>query len=208
MAIGTGIQKKLVRILQMWWPWSDGFFRSGLIWVCMVCLGLYVRQLALEILEFLPYFTFVYFVEKLFKYVRLKSQPKPVCPTNWANPINWAMLLMNWPHLWNLPNWWVFQTGFTKWLHLYFLYVYLCRGYKFHSSARNYEWKLERTSNSSQSTHPTGPVLWEELLVLSCFTLKSEGEMSIFWVLTMKSFCQYMGCNYEFDSVNVILTVI
>ena len=31
-----------------------------------------------------------------------------------------------------------------------------CRGQKFHSWARNYEWNLERTSNSSQSTHPVG----------------------------------------------------
>ena len=38
------------------------------------------------------------------------------------------------------------------------------RGQKFHLSARYYEWNLERTSNSSQSTHPTGQVLWEELL--------------------------------------------
>ena len=40
-----------------------------------------------------------------------------------------------------------------------------CRGQKFHSSARNYEWNLERMRNSSQSTHPTGQVLWEKLLV-------------------------------------------
>ena len=38
------------------------------------------------------------------------------------------------------------------------------RGQKFHSSARNYEWNLEKTSNSSQSPRPTGPVLLEELL--------------------------------------------
>ena len=38
------------------------------------------------------------------------------------------------------------------------------RGQKFHSSARNYEGNLERTSNSSQSTRPVGRVLWEELL--------------------------------------------
>ena len=30
------------------------------------------------------------------------------------------------------------------------------RGQKFNSSARNYELNLERTSNSSQSTRPTG----------------------------------------------------
>ena len=38
------------------------------------------------------------------------------------------------------------------------------RGQKLHSSACNYEWNLERTSNSSQSTRPVGKVLWEELL--------------------------------------------
>ena len=27
-------------------------------------------------------------------------------------------------------------------------------------------------------------------------------------VLTVKSFCQYMGCSYEFDWLNIILTVI
>ena len=32
------------------------------------------------------------------------------------------------------------------------------RAQKFHSSACNYEWNLERTSNSSQSTHPVGRV--------------------------------------------------
>ena len=39
-----------------------------------------------------------------------------------------------------------------------------CRGQKFYSSACNYERNLQRTSNSSQSTHPVGQVLWEELL--------------------------------------------
>ena len=40
----------------------------------------------------------------------------------------------------------------------------MCRGQKFHSSARNYERNQERMSNSSQSTHPTRRVFWEELL--------------------------------------------
>ena len=39
------------------------------------------------------------------------------------------------------------------------------RGQKFSSSACNYEWNLERMSNSSQSTRPVGRVLREELLV-------------------------------------------
>ena len=38
------------------------------------------------------------------------------------------------------------------------------RGQKFNLSSRNYEWNLERMSISSQSTCPTGQVLWEELL--------------------------------------------
>ena len=37
------------------------------------------------------------------------------------------------------------------------------RGQKFHLSAYNNERNLERTSDSSQSTHPAGRVLWEEL---------------------------------------------
>ena len=52
------------------------------------------------------------------------------------------------------------------------------RGQKFHSSASNYEWNLERTRISSQSTRPVDRVLWEELLVHSSFTLKFEGETS------------------------------
>ena len=44
------------------------------------------------------------------------------------------------------------------------LYACTCRGQKFHLSARYYKSNLERMSNSSQSTRPTGRVLWEELL--------------------------------------------
>ena len=32
-------------------PWSDCFFRSSLIWVCTVCLGLFGKQLVFKILE-------------------------------------------------------------------------------------------------------------------------------------------------------------
>ena len=60
-------------------------------------------------------------------------------------------------------------------------------------------------SNSSQSTRPTGQVLWKELLKDE--GEKSEGETSIFWVLTVKS-CKYQGCSYETDWVNIILAVI
>ena len=42
------------------------------------------------------------------------------------------------------------------------------RGQKFHSSARIYEWILERMSDSSQSACPSGRVL------------KAAGETSIF----------------------------
>ena len=38
------------------------------------------------------------------------------------------------------------------------------RGQKIHSSTCNYEGNLERTSNSSKSSRPVVPVLWEELL--------------------------------------------
>ena len=37
------------------------------------------------------------------------------------------------------------------------------RGPKFHSSAHNYELNLERTSNSSPSTHPVGQVLGKNI---------------------------------------------
>ena len=39
---------------------------------------------------------------------------------------------------------------------------------KFYLSARNHKWNLDRMSNSSQSTRPTGWVLWEELLKEFC----------------------------------------
>ena len=38
-------------------------------------------------------------------------------------------------------------------------------------SPSDFKVKLERTSNSSQSTSPVGQVLWEELLILSRFQL-------------------------------------
>ena len=60
--------------------------------------------------------------------------------------------------------------------------------------------------SSSQSTRPVGRVLWEELL--DGEGEKSEGETSIFRVLTIKSCCQYMGSSYETDWVNIILAVI
>ena len=51
---------------------------------------------------------------------------------------------------------------------------------KFHTAARNYDRNLERTINYPQGTCPVGRGLLEKLLVLSSFTLKSEGETSIF----------------------------
>ena len=53
-------------------------------------------------------------------------------------------------------------------LYLLQSFVEVVRGQKFHSSARIYEWILERTSDSSQSARPLGRVL------------KSAGETSIF----------------------------
>ena len=38
------------------------------------------------------------------------------------------------------------------------------RGQIFYLSALDYEWNLERMSNSSKSTRPVGRGLWEELL--------------------------------------------
>ena len=38
------------------------------------------------------------------------------------------------------------------------------QGTKIPLAACKYEWNLEKTSNSSQSTRPTGRVLWKELL--------------------------------------------
>ena len=67
------------------------------------------------------------------------------------------------------------------------------RGQKFHLSAWNYESNLERTSNSSQSTRPIGRVLWEELLFLSSFTLKSEGETSLFLSIHCEIFLSVYG---------------
>ena len=41
---------------KQWRPWSDCFFRSSLIWVCIVCLCfLFPRQLVFEILEHVLY---------------------------------------------------------------------------------------------------------------------------------------------------------
>ena len=83
-------------------------------------------------------------------------------------------------------------------LPLLLLYFEDLQGTKIHSSTLNYEWKR-------------GWVLWEELLVLSGWVLKSESESIIFWtgwVLTIKSFCQCMGCRYVTDWVNIILALI
>ena len=66
-------------------------------------------------------------------------------------------------------------------------------GDKFHSFARNYERNLERTSNSFQSTHLTGRVLWKEspkevilhitpLNVLYCIYMLFKGQVLVFAV--------------------------
>ena len=53
----------------------------------------------------------------------------------------------------------------------------VCRGQKIHLSTRNYEWTLERTSNSSQSTGPVGRVLWEELFEEFILHITSLGSL-------------------------------
>ena len=59
-------------------------------------------------------------------------------------------------------------------------------GQKFHSSTHNYEWNLERTSNSSQSTCPIGQVLCENYLSKSFYSLMFfiaytfEGQVHVF----------------------------
>ena len=69
------------------------------------------------------------------------------------------------------PGW--RTTHKTKWSTAILFFLIWVRGKKFHSSARYYDWNLERTSNSSQRTCPTGQVLWEKLLeeVISHITL-------------------------------------
>ena len=56
-------------------------------------------------------------------------------------------------------NW---KFPFTTLVHLALIHVATSaktpRGQKFHSSARIYEWILERTSDSSQSARPSGRV--------------------------------------------------
>ena len=76
------------------------------------------------------------------------------------------------------------------------------RGQKFHSSARNYKWNLERRSNSSQSIRPQDACFGNNYLTF----LKSESKTSIFWVLSVKSFWQYMGRSYKFNLVNIIFS--
>ena len=50
-------------------PWSDCFFRSSLIRICTVCLGLFCRELEFEILENLPYSSqsILIFLKKTFR---------------------------------------------------------------------------------------------------------------------------------------------
>ena len=60
-----------------------------------------------------------------------------------------------------------FLRIFIFWRFLFILPIVpnkLSSGQKFHSSVRNYERHLEKTSNSSQSPCPVGRELWEELL--------------------------------------------
>ena len=50
--------------------WPDCFFRSILIWVCTVCLGLFCRQIVFEILEYLPYMD-TYSSDKIWEYLQI-----------------------------------------------------------------------------------------------------------------------------------------
>ena len=59
------------------------------------------------------------------------------------------------------------------WYHSQMQLHMISRGQKFHSFACNYEWILERTSNSSQSTHPVGRVWSCRTGALGKITLKS-----------------------------------
>ena len=50
------------------------------------------------------------------------------------------------------------------WYALFTKFRDISKGTKIPLICYNYKWNLDRTSHSSQSTHPTGQVLWEELL--------------------------------------------
>ena len=65
--------------------------------------------------------------------------------TSWSNYTFWGMCNF-FDHL---------ECNFSQWLS---------GAKKFHSPARSYEWKLERTSNFPHSSRPVGPVLWDELI--------------------------------------------
>ena len=57
--IRAGIHKNTLQNSKQRRPWSDCFFRSSLIWVCTFCLGVFDRQLVLEILEHLPNYSII-----------------------------------------------------------------------------------------------------------------------------------------------------
>ena len=51
-------------------PWSDCFFRSSLIWICAVCLGVFDRVLVYKILEHFLY-TYCSWINHMFKIISL-----------------------------------------------------------------------------------------------------------------------------------------
>ena len=54
MVFRTGIHKMLVRKANREDPDQTTFEDASLIWVCVVCLGLFGRQVVFKILEHLP----------------------------------------------------------------------------------------------------------------------------------------------------------
>ena len=58
----------------------------------------------------------------------------------------------------------------------------LTRGQKFHSSACNYKWNLERTSNPFQSTHPVGRITRGSHITPLCFFIAYafKGKVHVF----------------------------
>ena len=104
---------------------------------------------------------------------------KVVLPQAWKAPIKHLIALIAYNFIFEQVSYGPtclrdFQPSMAKTSPLsYRLARILSRGQKFHLSARNYEWNLERTSNSYQSNHPTGRVLWEELRGshITCYSL-------------------------------------
>ena len=89
-------------------------------------------------------------------------------------------------------HWWIQRPG-TRCPEPH--YKSQVRGQKFHSSTRNYEWNLDRTSNSSQSTRPIGTSFWKNYSRKSYNSLMSfiayafKGQVHVF-AGRVKIFCK------------------